>query len=162
MVLETLVKLYLTKSIFFPQNGENRPKISQKLGFFLIYWKMWSSLFFFFWIFSIMKGYIICCDPAQISFLGKFSSWDRPKSSQPIRLQILKWTLTPEKSDVTALAFFNVDTNSWKKFIEKCSGGHGQKWLWPFWSRDSQIACISRMNGWNKPVFYMLIQIEHS
>ena len=26
---------------------------------------------------------------------------------------------------------------------------HGQKWVWPIWSLDSKIDCISRKNWWN-------------
>ena len=28
--------------------------------------------------------------------------------------------------------------------------GHGQKYVWPVWSWDSKIECISKMNRWNK------------
>ena len=32
------------------------------------------------------------------------------------------------------------------KLIKKILGGHGQKWVWPVWSQDSQSGCITRMN----------------
>ena len=32
--------------------------------------------------------------------------------------------------------------------IEKCWGWHGQKWVWPLWSQDSKIGCISRNYFW--------------
>ena len=67
---------------FFPQNWENGPKT----GFFWIYWKVLSVIFY--WICSIMKIYIICCVLVQVSYLGKF--WFLrygPKCAQPIRLQ---------------------------------------------------------------------------
>ena len=39
-------------------------------------------------------------------------------------------------------------TNSRKfKVDQKFLAGHGQKWMWPVWSHDSEIDCISRMNG---------------
>ena len=41
-------------------------------------------------------------------------------------------------------------------------GGHGQKWVWPVWLRDSKIDCISRMNRWNKLIFCMQVQIQES
>ena len=43
------------------------------------------------------------------------------------------------------------------KLIEKSLGGHGQKWVRPLWSWDSQIAFVSII-GCNKLVFCMLIQ----
>ena len=46
--------------------------------------------------------------------------------------------------------------------IEKVLGGHGQKWVWPVWSRDSKINCISRMKRWNELIFRMLEQIQES
>ena len=32
-------------------------------------------------------------------------------------------------------------------------GGYGQKWVWPAWSQDSKIGCISKMNRWNELIF---------
>ena len=29
----------------------------------------------------------------------------------------------------------------------------GQKWVWPVWSWDFKIDCISEMNRWNKLIF---------
>ena len=34
-----------------------------------------------------------------------------------------------------------------QKLIDKIMGSHGQKWVWPLWSRDSKIGCISRTNN---------------
>ena len=39
-------------------------------------------------------------------------------------------------------------------------GGHGQKWVWPIWSQDSKIGCISRMNWWHELIFCMMAQIQ--
>ena len=30
---------------------------------------------------------------------------------------------------------------------------HGQKWVWPVWSWDTKIDCISRMKRWNRLIF---------
>ena len=34
-----------------------------------------------------------------------------------------------------------------QKLIDKIMCSHGQKWVWPLWSRDSKIGCISRTNN---------------
>ena len=39
------------------------------------------------------------------------------------------------------------------KLIKKFLGGHGQKGVWPVWSRDSKVDCISRMNRWSELIF---------
>ena len=42
--------------------------------------------------------------------------------------------------------FLHVDTDSQKlKIDQKILAGHGQKWVWSFWSQDAKIGCISRM-----------------
>ena len=41
----------------------------------------------------------------------------------------------------------HADTNSQKlKNEQRFFTGHGQKWVWPIWSWNSKIDCISRMN----------------
>ena len=47
-----------------------------------------------------------------------------------------------------------------RKLIKKVLGGHGWKWAWSVWSRDSEMDCISRMNQWNEQIFCMLVQIR--
>ena len=73
MVLETLIKLYLTEpdfleKVFLTQKlgemGQNRPKI----GFLDLKKKFGHS---FHWICSTMKMYMICCIPAQTLYLRK-------------------------------------------------------------------------------------------
>ena len=83
MVLESHVKLCVTagfsRKIFFA------PKMGQNQGFFNL---LENLVINFYWIWSIMKIYILCCVPAQIPFLGKFLFLRYgPKCSQPIRLQ---------------------------------------------------------------------------
>ena len=41
-------------------------------------------------------------------------------------------------------------------------GGHGQKWLWLVWSRDSKINCVTKLNWWNKLIFCMLIKSQRA
>ena len=46
--------------------------------------------------------------------------------------------------------------------IRKFLDGHGQKWVWPVWSQDSKIGCISRMKLWKELIFCMVVQIQES
>ena len=39
---------------------------------------------------------------------------------------------------------------------------HDKKWVLPVWSSGSKIDCISEVNRWNKPIFYMLVEIQES
>ena len=48
------------------------------------------------------------------------------------------------------------------KLIKKILGGHGQKWVWPVWSQDSQSGCITRMNWLYEMILCMLVQIQES
>ena len=90
MVPESHVKLCVTEeeflgNFFLPQKLGNGPKMDQKQGFFNL---LENLVINFYWIWSIMKIYIICCVPAQIPYLGKFL-FQRygPKCSQLNRLQ---------------------------------------------------------------------------
>ena len=38
--------------------------------------------------------------------------------------------------------------------------GYGQNWLWPVWSWDIKIGCVSRMNWWDELIFCMLVEIQ--
>ena len=59
--------------------------------------------------------------------------------------------------------FLHVETNLHKlKLIKIFFGVCGQKWVWPVWSQDSKIGCISRMNWWNELIFCMVVQIQES
>ena len=48
--------------------------------------------------------------------------------------------LFAEQNDETAS--FSKLTKTHKSFLV----GNGQKWVWPIWSQDCKIDCISRMN----------------
>ena len=39
---------------------------------------------------------------------------------------------------------------------------HDKKWVLPVWSSGSKIDSISEVNRWNKPIFYMLVEIQES
>ena len=43
----------------------------------------------------------------------------------------------------------HVGTKSQKLKVDRKLVGHGQKGVWPIWSLDSEIGCISRMNRRN-------------
>ena len=45
---------------------------------------------------------------------------------------------------------------------QKSFGWAWSKMVWPFWSQDSKIDCISKMSRWNKLIFSMLVQIQES
>ena len=91
MVLESHVKLCVTEpdflgKCFFPSKiGKMDLKWANNRVFFNL---LENLVINFYWIWSIMKIYIICCVPAQIPYLGKFLFLRYgPKCSQPIRLQ---------------------------------------------------------------------------
>ena len=46
--------------------------------------------------------------------------------------------------------------------IENIWCGHGQKWMWPVWSREFKIDSISKMNRRNKLTFWMLVETRES
>ena len=46
--------------------------------------------------------------------------------------------------------------------MENYWGGHGEKWVWPLWSQDTKIGCISRRNQRNKLICGVLIKIQES
>ena len=39
-----------------------------------------------------------------------------------------------------------IQINGNLKLVEIYWGGHGRKWLWPLWSKDTKIGCISKRN----------------
>ena len=49
-----------------------------------------------------------------------------------------------------------------QKLIKKVLNMGGQKRVWPVWSQDSKIDCISGMNWWNELILCMMVQIEES
>ena len=110
----------------------------------------------FYWIWSIMEFYIICCVPTQMSYLWKFLFLRyRPKCSQPIRLQDFLTKHISRKNQWYSLNFcmlIQIYIN--QKLIRKFLDGRDQKWVWPVWPQDSKIGCIFRMNWWNELIFF--------
>ena len=145
--------------IFCPLNWENGPKMGPKQGFFDL---LENLVINFYWIWSIMKIYIICCVPAQIPYLGKFLFLRYgPKCSQPIRLQDFLINYISRTNQWNSLIFYMlIQIHINQKLIKKFWGGHGQRWVWLAWSQDSKIDCMTRMSWWNKLIFCMLVQIQ--
>ena len=133
MVLETHMKLGMTQpdflgKIFFASNWEKGPKMVQKQGFFNL---LENLVINFYWIWSIMEIYIICCVPAQIPYLEKFLFLRYgPKCSQPIRLQDFLINHISRINWWNSLIFcllIQIYINY--KLIKKCLDGPGQKWV---------------------------------
>ena len=144
---------------FLPQNWEKEPKMGQKNSFFNL---LENLVINFYWIWSIMEIYIICCVPAQIPYLGKFLFLRYgPKCSQPIRLQdflINHISRTNQWNSLIFCMLIQIYIN--EKVIRKFLDGRCQKWVWRVCSQDSKIGCISRMNCWNELIFCMVVQIQ--
>ena len=84
----------------------------------------------FYWIFSIMKIYIICLVPTQIPYLGKslFVRY-RPKCSQPIRLQDFLINHISRTNQWNSLIFCMCKFTKIKRWSKLF--WHGQKSMWP-------------------------------
>ena len=95
------------KKIFMPKKWGKYAKNGQKIGFSNL---LENLVINFFWIWSIMKVYTVCCILAQIPYLGKiwFLRYG-PKCSWPIRLQDFKINYISKKPH-----FVHIDTDSWK------------------------------------------------
>ena len=142
MVLQTQKKLGVTEPDF-PEKDFLPQKLAKWAKNVVFFNLLKNFVINFYWICSIMKIYIICCVPAQIPYFGRF--WFLrygPKCSQPIRLQDFLINHISRRNRWNSQIF------CMKKFL----GGHGQKWVWPVWSQDSKICCISRMN-WRNELF---------
>ena len=113
----------------------------------------------FYWICSIMKIYIICCVPTQISYLGKYLFLRYgSKCAQPIRFQdflINHISRTNWWNNLIFCTLIQIHINY--NLIKNLLGVHGQKSIWPVWSRDSKIDCISKMNRSNKLIYCLFI-----
>ena len=105
------------KKLFLFQKWEKWAKNEPEMGFLNL---LEYLVIYFFWIWFITKVYIICCILAQI-YIARANWWKK-------------------------LIFLHGDTASWKLKVDWKILGHGQKCVWPLWSQDSKIACISRSN----------------
>ena len=140
------------KNWFCPKIWENGTKMGQKQGFLNL---LKDLVITFYWIYSIMRTYIICNVPVQIPYFGKYLFLKyEPKCSQPIRLQDFLINHISRTNQWNSLIFcmliqIHIIISWWK-------------YVWPVWSQDSKIDCISRMNWWNELIFCMLVQIQEN
>ena len=152
MVLGNHVFLYLTAG-FFEKNclPPKMWKMGKKEGFFLNVSEI--LVINFFWIWSIIKVYFICCILAHIPFLEKI--WFlryRPICSQPIRLQDFKINYISRTNWQKAWIFVCwYRFMTWKlELIKKYWGVCGQKWCSHSVLRALKFAvCRGGMNGIN-------------
>ena len=149
MALKTHMKLRLIETDFFretplPQTLEKQVK---------------SSIFNFYWICSIMKIYIICRVPVHILHLVKILSLRYGTNcSLSIRLQYPQMSDTPRTNGWNSLIFSRlIQVQKYLNLIENVLGGHFQKWVWLFWSRDSEKWLY--LQTCNKLIFCVMLQI---
>ena len=114
-----------------PKNG---PKYGPKTGFY--------------WICSMLKISIICFFLAQIPYLEKHLFRDNAYNEIIPRFAFIE------------IAWVFLHVHIYLKLIKKILGGHDQKRVWPVWSCDFKIDCISRMNRWIELNFCMLVVIQ--
>ena len=147
-MLETHLKLCMTAGFsrkIFPLKLENRPKIGQKQGFLNL---LKNFVIDFFWICSIMKIYIICSVPAQIPYLGKNFSRDVGQnvvSQSDCRIFLINHISRTNRWN-SLIFYMLIQIHIKQKLIRIFLEGHGQRWVLPAWSQDSEIDCISRIN----------------
>ena len=131
---KTYMKLCVTEldflgKKFYPKNCENGPKIDQKQGFLNLLKNLVINLY---WICSIMKIYIICCFPAQISYLGEFLFLKyRPACSQTI----IAGFFNQPYLQISVIAWFFA---CWYKFTSIKSW----EWKWE-WSKMSVASLVT-------------------
>ena len=134
-MLESHVKLcvrepdFLGKFFLPPKLGKCIPN-GPKTCFFNLLENLVSN---FYWIWSVMKVYIICCVPAQIPYLAKsFFLKYGPKYSQPLRLQDFLINHVSRTNLWNSQIFYmltKIHIN--EKLTKKSSGGRGQRLVWP-------------------------------
>ena len=134
------------KKICCPKNGENRPKIGLKIGFFGFIGKF-SHQFFLNLVYKESSYYLLysCTNP----ILGKNlvpEIWAKMLSANQIA-GFLNW-LYLQNTKIKKAWFFAC----WYRLMEIKS------WL-PLWSKYTKIDCISKRNSWKKLVFGFLIKI---
>lgn len=60
-----------------------------------------------------------------------------------------------KKKTMKYISVLQVEANSWKfKAFWKFFGGHDQTWEWAFWSQDSEISCVLKLNLFFKNYFH--------
>lgn len=124
-------------------------------------------LIHFFWFWSITNVCIVNCILAQTPFLGKirFLRYGPNAVSQSDSTSRIFFTFIYRTKWWKSLIFCILLNIYWNEnLIRKCWCRGSHKWVWPLWSniQDSNIACISRRNHWNKLIFDVLIEIQES
>ena len=110
---------------FFAPKLRKKAQNGPKTGFFQL---LEDLVITFYWIWSIMEIYIICCVPAQIPYLGKFLFLRYgPKCSQPMRLHDFLIDHISRTNLWNSLIFLHVDTNLHKLKVDQKIFG----WAWP-------------------------------
>ena len=108
---------------FCPPNWENGPKIGQKQGFLNL---LENLVINFYWIWSVMKIYIICFVPAQIPYLGKIfvpEIWAKIFSANQDGLQDFLINHISRTNQWNSHIFLHFDANSLKLKVD-------QKFFW--------------------------------
>ena len=164
IMLEAHVLLCVTEPDFLvkiplPKKWGKWAKNRQKWGFFNL---LENLVIIFFWIWSVMKIYIICCIPAKIPYLGKtFFLRYEPNSFRQSDYRIFKSTISLRRSDeevwFSACWYRFMEIRSWLKNIGvgmvKSGSGH-------FVLRTLILAvCQGEINGINW-YWVCLIQIQ--
>ena len=143
-MLETHLKLCMTAGFsrkIFPLKLENRPKT----GFFefieeFCHW-------FFLNLFYNENLYYLLCSCTNPIFGKKFFQRCGPKCCEPIRLQDFLINHIFRTNRWNSLIFYMlIQIHIKQKLIRIFLEGHGQRWVLPAWSQDSEIDCISRIN----------------
>ena len=150
IALEKYVNLCVTElsylgKYFSLQHEKNRPKMGIRFGFLKFLKSLGITVFDVFYNENLY----------YLLFLWKYLKSKKHLVPEIRRKIPSAYQLHLETKLMKKPYFLRVDTNSWKlKLLEKLLGGHGQKWLWPLWSSDSKVSCISGMKRWNRLVFY--------
>ena len=87
-------------------------------------------------------------------FLHKFHIWKNICSWDNVYNEIIP------RFAFIEIAWVFLHVHIYLTLIKKILGGHDQKRVWPVWSCDFKIDCISRMNRWFELNFCMLVVIQ--
>ena len=92
----------------------------------------------------IYKESLYCCFLVQIPYLGKIwflRYWPKCSSTNQIA-EFLNHYVSRTKRWKSLILCMLIQIHGNQKKIETYWFGHGQKWVWPVWSKDSKIGWI--------------------